>query len=145
MADIPLLLEYFIDKYNKLLHKNIRGAETQVLRLLYEHSWPGNIREFENYIEYMVNFEQQEYITLQSVPQRLLKPEEKACPQACDSAVVEDTEGKTLKQLTQDFERNVLKTITLRRCGPRPSVEQLCGVCDELGISIATYYRKNEK
>lgn len=50
-GDIPLLIDHFVDKYNKLMKKNIVGVSSEVMRLFEHHDWPGNIRELENVIE----------------------------------------------------------------------------------------------
>ena len=49
--DIPLLVEYFIDRYARKAGKSIRGMNTKSLGLLQSYSWPGNIRELQNVIE----------------------------------------------------------------------------------------------
>lgn len=49
--DIPLLVEYFIDRYARKAGKNIRGVNTKSMELLQSYPWPGNIRELQNVIE----------------------------------------------------------------------------------------------
>jgi PAS domain S-box-containing protein len=49
--DIPLLVEHFIDRFNRLRDTFIRGITGEALSLLMAHHWPGNIRELENVIE----------------------------------------------------------------------------------------------
>jgi formate hydrogenlyase transcriptional activator len=49
--DIPLLVEYFIDRYAREAGKNIRSVNKKTLELLQSYSWPGNIRELQNVIE----------------------------------------------------------------------------------------------
>ena len=49
--DIPLLVEQFIAKYNRLHHATVRGISQETLSLLMAHEWPGNVRELENIIE----------------------------------------------------------------------------------------------
>jgi two-component system response regulator AtoC len=49
--DIPLLVKHFIEKYNQEHNLNIKPIKPSVLKVLIEHSWPGNIRELENIIE----------------------------------------------------------------------------------------------
>ena len=44
-ADIPLLVEYFIDRYARKAGKNIRSVDKKTLQLLQSYPWPGNIRE----------------------------------------------------------------------------------------------------
>ncbi|MGI9537963.1 MAG: sigma 54-interacting transcriptional regulator, partial [Desulfocapsaceae bacterium] len=50
--DIPLLIEHFIDKFRAEKQKDINGVSDKVLTRLMQHSFPGNIRELENIIEY---------------------------------------------------------------------------------------------
>ncbi len=50
-ADIPLLVEYFIDRYARKAGKNIRSVDKKTLQLLLSYPWPGNIRELQNVIE----------------------------------------------------------------------------------------------
>ena len=49
--DIPVLVEYFIDRYARKAGKNIRGVNNRSLELLQSYPWPGNIRELQNVIE----------------------------------------------------------------------------------------------
>jgi formate hydrogenlyase transcriptional activator len=50
-ADIPLLVEYFIDRYARKAGKNIKRINKKTLELLQSYPWPGNIRELQNVIE----------------------------------------------------------------------------------------------
>lgn len=50
-TDIPLLVEYFIDRYARKLGKSIRSVDRYTLQLLQAYPWPGNIRELQNIIE----------------------------------------------------------------------------------------------
>jgi DNA-binding NtrC family response regulator len=49
--DIPLLVEYFIDRYARKARKKIQSVEKRTLDLLQSYAWPGNIRELQNVIE----------------------------------------------------------------------------------------------
>jgi PAS domain S-box-containing protein len=49
--DIPLLVEYFIDRYARKAGKNMLRVNTKTLDLLQSYPWPGNIRELQNVIE----------------------------------------------------------------------------------------------
>jgi transcriptional regulator with GAF, ATPase, and Fis domain len=49
--DIPLLVEYFIDRYGRKAGKSFRTVSKKSLDLLQSYSWPGNIRELQNVIE----------------------------------------------------------------------------------------------
>ncbi len=50
--DIPLLVDYFITKFNRLKNKDIEAVSEEVMGLLMEYEFPGNIRELENIIEH---------------------------------------------------------------------------------------------
>ena len=49
--DIPLLVQHFVDKFNKKYSKNIQFISDHAMRHLKYYEWPGNIRELENLIE----------------------------------------------------------------------------------------------
>jgi transcriptional regulator with GAF, ATPase, and Fis domain len=49
--DIPMLVEYFIDRYARKTGKRMRSIDKKTLELLQSYSWPGNIRELQNIIE----------------------------------------------------------------------------------------------
>ena len=50
-TDILLLADYFVEKYSRLNHKNIRRISTPAIDMLMAYHWPGNVRELENCIE----------------------------------------------------------------------------------------------
>lgn len=52
--DIPLLIQYFLDRYNCRLKKQVQGVTEEALELLLQYNWPGNVRELENTIERLV-------------------------------------------------------------------------------------------
>jgi len=49
--DLPLLVDQFIHKFNRLHHATVQGIAPEALSLLMAHDWPGNVRELENIIE----------------------------------------------------------------------------------------------
>ena len=49
--DIPLLVDYFVERYAKKAGKKIRSISKKTLDLLQSYDWPGNIRELQNVIE----------------------------------------------------------------------------------------------
>ncbi len=50
-TDIPLLADYFLEKYRKENGKDIRRFSTPAIDMLMDYHWPGNVRELENVIE----------------------------------------------------------------------------------------------
>jgi len=51
MEDVPALITYYVDAFNREFKKNVRGASPAALRLLAGYAWPGNVRELRNAIE----------------------------------------------------------------------------------------------
>jgi transcriptional regulator with GAF, ATPase, and Fis domain len=49
--DIPVLVEYFIDRFARKAGKKIRQVNKKILDLLQSYPWPGNIRELQNVIK----------------------------------------------------------------------------------------------
>src|SRR6202161_3038365 len=49
--DIPLLVEYFIDRYARKAGKHFKSVEKRTHQVLQSYTWPGNIRELQNVIE----------------------------------------------------------------------------------------------
>ncbi len=54
-GDIPILTDFFLKKYNRILCKNVSGVSSEVRALFEQHDWPGNVRELENIIEGSLN------------------------------------------------------------------------------------------
>ncbi len=50
-TDIPLLVDFFIEKYAKANHKTVNRISTQAIDMLMSYHWPGNVRELENCLE----------------------------------------------------------------------------------------------
>jgi PAS domain S-box-containing protein len=51
MSDIPLLVEYFIDRFGKRAGKKFKAIDNKSLKVFEEYSWPGNVRELQNVVE----------------------------------------------------------------------------------------------
>jgi formate hydrogenlyase transcriptional activator len=51
VADIPLLVEYFIDRFGKRAGKKFRTIDKKFLKAFQAYAWPGNVRELQNIIE----------------------------------------------------------------------------------------------
>jgi DNA-binding NtrC family response regulator len=77
-VDIPILANYFLKKYAKIHNKNIEGISKELMNILLEYSWPGNIRELQNFIESSVIMCSENILTVSSIPShyqtKLLQP-----------------------------------------------------------------------
>ena len=69
--DIPLLINQFITRFNRLQQKTVQGIAHEALSLLMAHHWPGNIRELENIIERAFILCREGYIGIKHLPEEL--------------------------------------------------------------------------
>jgi len=67
-GDIPLLVGYFIDMFNKKLQKDLEGLSSEAMPILMGYSWPGNIRELENVIERAVLLAKGRWVSPEDLP-----------------------------------------------------------------------------
>ncbi|NTV54401.1 MAG: sigma-54-dependent Fis family transcriptional regulator, partial [Syntrophaceae bacterium] len=111
--DIPALVSYFMDQFNRKLDRQITGADAEVMELFRDHDWPGNIRELENLTERLVLMAKGDTIVMGDVPAELIEAvEEKAHAAAPD-------EKRSIKELirekTGDIERQMIVRV-LEEC-----------------------------
>ncbi|TKB25654.1 sigma-54-dependent Fis family transcriptional regulator [Desulfopila sp. IMCC35006] len=66
--DIPLLLDHFLKKFNRVFARDIGGISTDAFNILMLHSWPGNVRELENALEHAFVRCRQGVITVEHLP-----------------------------------------------------------------------------
>ncbi len=126
-ADIPLLSDFFIRKFNRLNGKNIQGLGDEAVPVLMSHDYPGNVRELENILEYAIVICKDDYIGIENLPDYLLK-----IPASSKlSGTIDDTE-KDLK----DVERNYIRNILVKNNWNRKAT------AEALGIHPSTLWRK---
>jgi two-component system response regulator GlrR len=61
--DIPLLTQFFIEKFSKQMRKDVKGLTPKAMQKLMLYDWPGNVRQLENIIEYAMAMTHQNVIT----------------------------------------------------------------------------------
>lgn len=123
--DISLLVEHFINKFNKLKGKEIAGVSPDAMKILMNHNYPGNVRELENIIEHAFAISSESLITPPQLPEEIVQIESKP-PQ----------EGySTLDQLQKQFILNALERNEWNRYR----------TAKELGMHKTTLYRKISK
>ncbi len=69
--DIPLLVNHFIKKFNIIKGKNIEGVTDEVMNILMDYNYPGNVRELENIIEHTFVLCREAYIGINNLPNHL--------------------------------------------------------------------------
>ncbi len=74
LDDIPVLVQYFLKKYNEAYGKKILGLTRRAQTLLLQHSWPGNVRELENVVSSACITAVNEFIDVSDLPEHMQKP-----------------------------------------------------------------------
>lgn len=123
--DIPLLIDHFIQKFNKKFNKTIESISHQVLRELTEYHWPGNVRELEHAIEHAFVLSQNPILLLSDFPPEFNNP--LSPPTSCSGETMSADERHQLVQALEKTSWNKAKASRL------------------LGINRKTIYRKLEK
>jgi len=73
-SDIPLLAEFFLKRLATTFDNTITGIRDEVIEALMLYDWPGNVRELENVLERAVILEENNELTLDSLPPEFLTP-----------------------------------------------------------------------
>ncbi|PYR77014.1 MAG: DNA-binding response regulator, partial [Acidobacteria bacterium] len=67
-GDIRLLIDYYVDRFNREFRKKVRGLNDEAIALLEHYRWPGNIRELRNAIERAMLLVDHEWLTPHDFP-----------------------------------------------------------------------------
>lgn len=108
VGDIPLLVRYFIDQYNRKMKRSIRGISDQALRRLERYSWPGNVRELQNVIEGAFASARSELLVLDHMEDALEQQEEPAAEQVQQVREEKIGPGFSLTKALEQYERELL-------------------------------------
>ncbi len=121
--DIPLLVDFFLHKYNIELKRNIFGVDNETMKVLMNYNWKGEVRELENIIERAVLLCESQYISLTELP-----------PHAC--AEFSFNYPDDLKESVRNFERQHIMSILRREDNDKNKGAKA------LNIGLSSLYRK---
>jgi len=131
MEDIPLLIDHFITRFNAVEGRQIRGISGDALKICMSHSYPGNIRELENVIEYAYVICDTEQIEPHHLPEHFIHnsvlESEDTVSQDNHSIEMERVEAGIISRLLAENNYDCRKT------------------AESMGIHRTTLYRKIKK
>ncbi|MEZ4599230.1 MAG: sigma 54-interacting transcriptional regulator [Syntrophotaleaceae bacterium] len=122
--DIPLLVNHFINKFNRLQNRQIAGLSHEVLTRLMEYDYPGNVRELENILEHAFVLCRSGLIEMQHLPPEFRPKDFPQLPRTAGSNNLEA------------MEKALITEALYRHNGSRKRTAR------DLGIDTSTLYRK---
>jgi transcriptional regulator with PAS, ATPase and Fis domain len=123
--DIPLLVDYFLQKLEKETGVFVEGIDEEAMHALLGYTWPGNIRELGNVLERALYVKNGDTITLQDLPSVIAM-----------SSGTEEGKFETLKQVVEQAEAEAIRQMLRQTGGDKILAAQ------KLGISKSSLYAK---
>jgi len=121
--DIPILVNYFIDKFNLKFNKNVKDISKEVLHIFNNYEWDGNVRELEHLIEGIISISDIETIELKDLPYKFRqKKKDTNIYESSLAEVLEDTERTIIREALKQTDHNVTKTAELLKI-PRQTLQ----------------------
>jgi len=130
--DIPLLISYFLNKYNVKDGVIPKRMSRRALQLLIGYPWPGNVREVENILKQVLVMADGKEIKPHDLPEQISGVEE-----SIPATIF--PEGESLEEMIQQVEREIIIS-TLKKCNWQRSL-----TAKKLNISRRSLYNKLEK
>lgn len=96
MEDLPLLVDLFIQKLNRIKGKSVQGIDPEVLQIFMMHNFPGNIRELENIIEYAFVLCSTGIISHEHLPSKLWLSQDQVIENNDPEFLVKNAQAKTI-------------------------------------------------
>lgn len=131
--DVLILMNSFMDKFSKELKIEKKEITEGVLKRIIKYNWPGNIRELENCVEYMVNISKYDHEINEDFLPEAIKNYNKNF-----QLTTLESDELTLNQLEKKYIE-----LMLEKYGHDLKAKKI--IADKLGIGIATLYRKIDK
>ena len=125
-SDIPLLADYFLDKYRKQMNKNIKGISNDAMRAMMNHEWKGEIRELENVIERAVIFCNEDFINVKNLPSQFQS----------DTEPSDFSPSGSLDESVRRFEKEIITRALESNDFNKEKT------ADSLQVGLSTLYRK---
>jgi len=127
--DIPILVEYICNKIGQKLSKKKIEVDKEVLKLLYNYNWPGNIRELENILESAILLSKGNCITIGAIPKNIKLSKSNSLNNRAKKEInsLIKVEKETISEALREAKNNISKTSRI------------------LGIDRSTLYRKIKK
>jgi DNA-binding NtrC family response regulator len=133
-GDILIIAYYFLDIMNKKLGKDIKGFTKKAIKLIYDYSWPGNIREMENTVERSIIISETNMIDVEDLPPHIKNAEGKGSYEL-SGALFSDDDIIPFEKLKEESIKHALRITN----------GNIVEAARKLQLGRATIYRLMEK
>jgi len=123
-GDIPLLVTFFLNKFQKARDKKGKVFSPEALEGMLEYDWPGNVRELENVVKRMLVLCESEVVGFQDLPEHI----------QYHSLTVRDTEAETLEEgrglseAVRDYEKKLILDALEKSRGVKAKAAKLLNI-----------------
>jgi DNA-binding NtrC family response regulator len=125
-SDLEILIKHFIEKINVTLHKSVRKIPTDVMKMLKEHEWKGNVRELENTLMQAIVLSKGDVLEKENILLRKSELQKSDTNLIGSNISLEELEKQHIKMILDKVDWDIKSA------------------CIILGTSKATIYRKIE-
>lgn len=131
IEDIPLLVQFFLKKYNQAYGKNVRGLTRAAQAVLLRYHWPGNVRELENVVSSTCLTVESNFIDVPDLPGHLQHPH----------AAALDLDENWRPVALEDVKRQHIARVLEFCAGNRVRAAQILGIGR---TSLYRYFKREE-
>jgi two-component system response regulator PilR (NtrC family) len=118
--DIPLLVEFFLQKYSRQMELPPRQISIEAMKMLESYDWPGNVRELENLIERALALSHSETVTTRDLPVHLLTSR-----RTSSDTIELPEEGLDLEAYLEDLRSQLMRQALERANGVQTQAAEL--------------------
>jgi transcriptional regulator with PAS, ATPase and Fis domain len=118
LSDFPLLIKHFLEKLNNKFNKSIKSINPEVLKILQNHLWYGNIRELENVLEHSFVLCHGPSIEINHLPDWLNNNNHKDISNPTSNSTLKNAEMKVIEETLKKFDGNRKKTASALTINP---------------------------
>jgi len=141
-ADIPALVNHFIEKYSSVNGKNIKTISKEAMNLLMKYDYPGNIRELENIIQRAVVLTRNSIISLNDMPKALTE----SGFTGSDETDLGKTESGDLNHSVEQLEKSMIEKALKKTGGNQSKAAEMLNISERTlryKLSKYKFYNKD--
>jgi len=138
-SDIPLLIDFFLNKFQQGKKMQIQGFSPGAMDALLQHDWPGNVRELENLIKRMIILSENAMVTPEDLPESFQK--ESSLPPISEEPYPIH-EGMTLSDAVKNYENKLIVSALEKSDGVKAKAARILNI---KRTTLVEKIKKNKK